>query len=64
MMESGATVAAQRLADMDVDLAIAGFAHHMLVFDPAAGHAGVGAHDPPASNSDVVKFLRTTRLPA
>jgi len=36
MMESGARVAAQKLAEVDVDLAIAGFAQHMLVFDPAA----------------------------
>lgn len=36
MVESGATVAAQKLAGVDVDLAIAGFAQHMLVFDPAA----------------------------
>ncbi len=36
MMESGATVAARKLADVDVDLTIAGFAQHMLVFDPAA----------------------------
>ena len=36
MMESGATVAAQTFANMDVDLAIAGFAQHMLVFDSAA----------------------------
>jgi hypothetical protein len=36
MMESGAAVAAQKLAETDVDLAIAGFAQHMLVFDPAA----------------------------
>lgn len=35
MMESGATVAAQKLADVDVDLAIAAFAQHVLVFDPA-----------------------------
>jgi hypothetical protein len=35
MMESGATVAAGKLADVDVDLAIAGFAQHVLVFDPA-----------------------------
>ena len=37
MMESGATVAAQKLADVDVGLATAGFAQHVLVFDPAAG---------------------------
>jgi hypothetical protein len=36
MMESSATVAAQKLADVDVDLAIAAFAQHVLVFDPAA----------------------------
>jgi hypothetical protein len=36
MMESGATVAAQILSGMDVDLVITGFAQHMLVFDPAA----------------------------
>ena len=36
MMESGATVAAQTLAGVDVDLAIAGFAPHVRVFDPAA----------------------------
>jgi len=36
MMESGATVAAQKLADVDVDLATAAFAQHVLVFDPAA----------------------------
>jgi hypothetical protein len=36
MMESGATVAAQKLADVDADLATAAFAQHVLVFDPAA----------------------------
>ena len=36
MMESGATVAAQKLADVDVDLATAAFAQYVLVFDPAA----------------------------
>lgn len=36
LMESGATVAAQKLADIDVDLATAAFAQHVLVFDPAA----------------------------
>ena len=36
MIESGATVAAQKLADVDVDLATAAFAQHVLVFDPAA----------------------------
>jgi hypothetical protein len=36
LMESGATVAAQALADVDVDLVIAAFAQHVLVFDPAA----------------------------
>jgi hypothetical protein len=36
MMESGAHVAAQKLADIDVDLATAAFAQHVLVFDPAA----------------------------
>jgi hypothetical protein len=36
MMESDATVAAQKLAGMDVNLAIVGFAQHVLVFDPAA----------------------------
>jgi hypothetical protein len=36
MMGSGAAVAAQKLAEVDVDLAITGFAQHVLVFDPAA----------------------------
>jgi uncharacterized protein DUF6178 len=36
LMEAGATVAAQRLADVNVDLVIAGFAQHVLVYDPAA----------------------------
>jgi hypothetical protein len=36
LVESGATVAAQMLADVDVDLAIVAFAQHMRVFDPAA----------------------------
>jgi hypothetical protein len=36
MVESGGSVAAQKLAEVDVDLAIAGFAEHILVFDPAA----------------------------
>ncbi len=36
MVESGAGFAGQTLADMDVDLAIVGFARHMRVFDPAA----------------------------
>ena len=36
MMESGATVAAETLSGVDVDLATAAFAQHVLVFDPAA----------------------------
>ena len=36
MMESGAASAAQTLAGVDVDLAIAAFAQHVRVFDPAA----------------------------
>jgi hypothetical protein len=36
LMESGAAVAAQRLADMDVKLVTAGLAEHALVFDNAA----------------------------
>jgi hypothetical protein len=36
LMESGARIAAQKLADMDVDLVIAALAQHALVFDPAA----------------------------
>ena len=36
MMESGAALAAQTLTRVDVDLAIAGFAHHIRVFDPAS----------------------------
>jgi hypothetical protein len=35
MIESGAAVAAQTLAGVDVDLATAAFAHHVKVFDPA-----------------------------
>jgi hypothetical protein len=36
LMDSGATVAAQTLACVDVDLVIAAFAQHLRVFDPAA----------------------------
>jgi hypothetical protein len=36
LAESGATLAAQKLAEMDVDLAIGGFAQHVRVFDRAA----------------------------
>ena len=36
LVESGATVAAQKLAEMDVDLVIAGLAQHARVFDRAA----------------------------
>jgi hypothetical protein len=36
LMDSGATVAAQTLAGVDVDLVIAAFAQHVRVFDPAA----------------------------
>ncbi len=36
MMESGAAAAAQTMAGVDVDLAIAAFARHALIFDPAA----------------------------
>jgi Family of unknown function (DUF6178) len=36
LMESGAAVAAQTLADMDVELVIAAIAQHVRVFDPAA----------------------------
>jgi len=36
LVESGAAVAAQKLAEMDVDLVIAGLAQHALVYDRAA----------------------------
>jgi uncharacterized protein DUF6178 len=36
LVESGAAAAAQKLAGMDVDLVIAGFAQHALVYDIAA----------------------------
>ena len=36
LMESGAGVAAAKLADVEVDLATVAFAQHVLVFDPAA----------------------------
>jgi hypothetical protein len=36
LIESGATVAVQKLAEMDVDLVIAALAQHALVFDRAA----------------------------
>jgi len=36
LMESGATVAAQKLLGVDIDLVIAGLAQHVLVFDRAA----------------------------
>jgi Family of unknown function (DUF6178) len=36
LMESGGAAAAQKLAGMDVDLMIAGFAQHMLVYDLGA----------------------------
>jgi hypothetical protein len=36
LMESGATLAAQKLAEIDVDLVIGGFAQHVRVFDRAA----------------------------
>ena len=36
LMESGATVAAEKLAGLDIELVIAGLAQHMAVFDSAA----------------------------
>ena len=36
LVEAGATVAAQKLAGMDVDLVVAGLAQHVLVYDRAA----------------------------
>jgi hypothetical protein len=36
LMDSGAAVAAQKVAEMDVDLVIAGLSHHARVFDAAA----------------------------
>jgi uncharacterized protein DUF6178 len=42
MMESGETVAARKLADVDADLAIAGLAQHIRVLDPAAGVSADG----------------------
>src|SRR5437868_3106424 len=37
LMESGETIAARQFAEIDIDLAIAGLAQHVRVFDPAAG---------------------------
>jgi hypothetical protein len=49
LMESGATVAAQKLADVDVDLATAGFAQHLRVFDSAAvSRAPIDGEEVPA----------------
>jgi len=36
LMQSGAAVAAEKLAGLDIDLVIAGLAHHVAVFDSAA----------------------------
>ncbi|HET7219120.1 MAG TPA: DUF6178 family protein, partial [Vicinamibacterales bacterium] len=36
LVESGAAIAAQKLAEMDVDVVVAGLAHHARVFDRAA----------------------------
>jgi hypothetical protein len=43
MMESGAAAAAQKLAGVDVDLAIAALAQHVRVYDPAAVSPSVSA---------------------
>src|SRR4051812_13459531 len=40
LLESGAALAAQKLAAIDVSLAIAAMAHHVFVFDPASGVQG------------------------
>jgi hypothetical protein len=45
LVESDAAVAAQTIAEMDVDLVIAALAQHMRVFDPAAGRAADDAAD-------------------
>ncbi|MCU1384439.1 MAG: hypothetical protein JWL71_3136 [Acidobacteria bacterium] len=61
MMESGAAVAAHTVAGIDVNLAMAAFAQHMLVFDPAVAPPSESAdgdempvvdppHDGPASS--------------
>jgi hypothetical protein len=53
LMESGATSAAQKLAGMDVDLAIAALSQHALVFDHAAvtPSASMDGEDLPAIRS-------------
>jgi hypothetical protein len=45
LMESGATVAANKIAEVDADLATAAFAQHVLVFDPAAVLPGAQSDD-------------------
>jgi hypothetical protein len=45
LMESGATVAAHTLAGVDVDLAVAGFAKHVRIFDAAALSPAVTTDD-------------------
>jgi hypothetical protein len=45
LAESGPTVAAQKLAEMNVDLVIAALAQHAFVFDPAALLRAVDAED-------------------
>jgi hypothetical protein len=52
LMESGATSAAQKLAEMDVHLVVAALAQHALVFDPAAVA-------PPAPDGEEVPEVRT-----
>ena len=53
LMESGANVAAQKLAEMDVDLVIAALAQHALVFDCAAVSA------PAPTDGEEVAAVRT-----
>ena len=52
LMESGAGVAARKLADMDVDLLVAGLAQHVRVFDVAALSSPQMDGEEPAENGD------------
>jgi hypothetical protein len=45
LAESGASLAAQKIASLDIDLVVAGLSHHVRVFDPAAGRGSSDAEE-------------------
>jgi hypothetical protein len=58
LAESGASIAAQKVASLDVELVVAGLSHHLRVFDRAAGRRTANVEE-----ADIGGYLLAARRP-